>query len=202
MVERNTSEQIEASMTFTQHLWHIFKGKKPTFKQAKQEVLNYARKNNTQIPNYFESVMEIFEEERQSDLDEATIRQQPSQRAERQQQKILASNRKENQRNRANSQNWSYQHTQHLPQESIILNSIKHRPEGRAASFSQQRTGPEHLPYFSMLPPQTRQELRPQSPEHSSRSFQANPNPSSFQVKFNYQPTQRVSRQPTSSNTN
>jgi hypothetical protein len=47
-------------MTFTQHLWHTRKGKKLNFKEAKQEVIQYAKKNNTQIPNYFESVMGIF----------------------------------------------------------------------------------------------------------------------------------------------
>lgn len=47
-------------MTFSQYLWHIYKGKKINFKQAKLEVINYAKKNHTQIPNYFESVLSLF----------------------------------------------------------------------------------------------------------------------------------------------
>jgi hypothetical protein len=39
-------------MTFTQYLWKNGK-QKLTFKQAKQEIINYAKTNLTEIPNYF-----------------------------------------------------------------------------------------------------------------------------------------------------
>ena len=40
-------------MNFSQYIWRMHKDKKLTFKQAKQEIINYATKYDTQIPNYF-----------------------------------------------------------------------------------------------------------------------------------------------------
>ena len=49
-------------MTFSQHIWRVHKDRKLTFKQAKQELINYAVRNNTEIPNYFESVMILIDD--------------------------------------------------------------------------------------------------------------------------------------------
>ena len=49
-------------MTFLQHIWRVHKDRKLTFKQAKQELINYAVRNNTEIPNYFESVMILIDD--------------------------------------------------------------------------------------------------------------------------------------------
>lgn len=52
-------------MTFNQHLWKYGK-QKLNFKQAKQEVINYAKLNRVDIPNYFESVLHIFNDDKGS----------------------------------------------------------------------------------------------------------------------------------------
>jgi hypothetical protein len=61
-------------MTFTQHLWKNGK-QRMNFKQAKQEIINYAKINSTEIPNYFQSVLDIFNEEKPSELDGSVLRQ-------------------------------------------------------------------------------------------------------------------------------
>lgn len=61
-------------MTFNQHLWKYGK-QKLNFKQAKQEVINYAKLNRVDIPNYFESILHIFNDDKGSELD-ASIRQE------------------------------------------------------------------------------------------------------------------------------
>jgi len=68
-------------MTFTQHLWKNGK-QRLNFKQAKQEIIAYAKLNNTQLPNYFESVLSVFNEERPSELEEGTLRQEQVRRDE------------------------------------------------------------------------------------------------------------------------
>lgn len=62
-------------MTFTQFLWKNGK-QKLTFKQAKQEIINYAKANLTEIPNYFESVLNIFNEDKPSELEDASVMRQ------------------------------------------------------------------------------------------------------------------------------
>ena len=70
MIEKNTTEEIQVDMTFSQYLWKVGKNKKVGFKQGKQEIINYAKKYNTQIPNYFESIMMLIQDKHQSELDE------------------------------------------------------------------------------------------------------------------------------------
>lgn len=131
MIERNTSEEIEASMTFTQHLWKNYKGKKLTFKQAKQEIIVYAKKNSTLIPNYFESIMSLIEDHPDSDTDLHNNPQQLTQRARHEEDRIFTQNRINSTRPQQ-YQNGTRSNHFHVPQESIMVNS--HQPEirGRA----------------------------------------------------------------------
>jgi hypothetical protein len=98
MIEKNTSDEIEADTTFSQHLWLVYKGRKVTFRAAKQEIINYARKNNAHIPNYFESIMALFEEEAPSEVDEPLPppKHHLTQRAKHEEDRIYAANRELN----------------------------------------------------------------------------------------------------------
>lgn len=49
-------------MTVTNFIRLNNRAKGLTFKQAKQEVLSYADRYQTEIPNYFESVIGIFDD--------------------------------------------------------------------------------------------------------------------------------------------
>lgn len=49
-------------MTVTNFIRLNHRGKGLTFKQAKQEIINYAERYQAEIPNYFESVIGIFDE--------------------------------------------------------------------------------------------------------------------------------------------
>ena len=89
MVEKNTAEEIEANMTFTQHLRMTYKDRKIGFKQAKQEIIAYARKNEVEIPNYFESVMGMFIEEKPSEIEERDGHNEISQRARNEEDRII-----------------------------------------------------------------------------------------------------------------
>lgn len=62
VIEANTTEEIEPSMTFSDFLRHAYKGRGISFRQAKQELIKYAKKYETDIPNFFESVIGIFDE--------------------------------------------------------------------------------------------------------------------------------------------
>lgn len=62
LVEENTTESIEADMTVTAFLRMRNKNKGLGFKQAKQEVSKYAEKYGVEIPNFFESVIGIFDD--------------------------------------------------------------------------------------------------------------------------------------------
>ena len=42
-------------------MWKNHKERKIGFKLAKQELINYAKKNNTLIPSYFESIILLLE---------------------------------------------------------------------------------------------------------------------------------------------
>lgn len=61
IIETNTTEDIEPSETLTEFIWHNHKSRGLGFKLMKQEVINYAQKYGTDIPNYFDSVIGIFE---------------------------------------------------------------------------------------------------------------------------------------------
>lgn len=67
IIETNTTDDIEPSETFTEFIWHNHKSKGLGFKFMKQEVINYAQKHNTDIPNYFDSVIGIFDEAQEND---------------------------------------------------------------------------------------------------------------------------------------
>jgi hypothetical protein len=71
IIETNTTEDIEPDETFTEFIWHYHKSKGLGFKLMKQEVINYAQKYNTDIPNYFDSVIGIFDEAQENDELEA-----------------------------------------------------------------------------------------------------------------------------------
>lgn len=62
IVELNTVDDIDATMTFEEYLKEVHKGRGLDFQIAKQELLNYATQEQTEIPNYFESVIGIFED--------------------------------------------------------------------------------------------------------------------------------------------
>lgn len=53
IVEENTTEDIEASMTVTDFIRQNHKGKGLNFKSAKQEIITYAENYNADIPNFF-----------------------------------------------------------------------------------------------------------------------------------------------------
>ena len=76
-------------MTFLQHIWRVHKDRKLTFKQAKQELINYAVRNNTEIPNYFESVMILIDDNPRSEMDDFD-----AERTRREEERILAENRR------------------------------------------------------------------------------------------------------------
>jgi hypothetical protein len=44
IVESNTVDEIEASMTFSEYLKQTYKGRGLSFHLAKQELLNYAKR--------------------------------------------------------------------------------------------------------------------------------------------------------------
>lgn len=77
-------------MTFSQHIWRVHKDRKLTFKQAKQELINYAVRNNTEIPNYFESVMVLIDDNPRSEQDDFDVERTRREEEER----ILAENRR------------------------------------------------------------------------------------------------------------
>lgn len=62
-------------MTFTQYLLRNGK-QRLSFKQGKQEIINYAKANHTEIPNYFESVLNIFNEDKPSEIEDASMTRQ------------------------------------------------------------------------------------------------------------------------------
>lgn len=49
-------------MTVTDFIRHNHKGKGLNFKSAKQEIIAYAETYNADIPNFFESVIGIFDD--------------------------------------------------------------------------------------------------------------------------------------------
>lgn len=63
LVEENTSQDVEPGMSVLDFIRHNHKGKALSFKLIKQEIINYAQKYDAEIPNYFESVIGIFDEE-------------------------------------------------------------------------------------------------------------------------------------------
>lgn len=75
LVERNTTESIEADMTVTAFLRLRNRNKGVSFKQAKQEISNYAEKYSVVIPNFFESVIGIFDDDNEEN---SRIEERPS----------------------------------------------------------------------------------------------------------------------------
>lgn len=63
MIEENTTEEIEAEMGVSDYIRMKHKGKGLGFKKCKEEIINYAQKYQVNIPNYFESVIGIFDDE-------------------------------------------------------------------------------------------------------------------------------------------
>lgn len=63
LVESNTTESIEADMTVSAFLRMRNRNKGLSFKQAKQEISKYAERYNVEIPNFFESVIGIFDDD-------------------------------------------------------------------------------------------------------------------------------------------
>jgi hypothetical protein len=62
IIELNTVDDIDATMTFEEYLRQTHKGRGLDFQNAKSELLNYAAQEQTEIPNYFESVIGIFDD--------------------------------------------------------------------------------------------------------------------------------------------
>lgn len=200
MVEKNTAEEIEANMTFTQHLRMIYKDRKIGFKQAKQEIIAYARKNEVEIPNYFESVMGMFIEEKPSEIEERDGHNEISQRARNEEDRIIKENRQLNKHLLSERQRemrdrgipMESDHSINNVQESVIYNSAHGQPLiSKAHSYqkfqseNEVRPASYTLPTFSgsFNPSNTQlQATRTTSPmiPLANRSNQ------NFQVKFNY----------------
>ena len=64
------------------------RGKNMGFRHAKQEIINYAQKYDTNIPTYFQSIMMVIDEKRQQDWEE-----EESERVREEEKKILERNR-------------------------------------------------------------------------------------------------------------
>ena len=75
LIEDNTSQDVEPGMSVMDFIRHNHKGKGLSFKTIKQEIINYAQKYDAEIPNYFESVIGIFDEEEGTDNDELSAQQ-------------------------------------------------------------------------------------------------------------------------------
>jgi hypothetical protein len=76
MVEENTARDGDQGVTVTEYMRRNQRGRGMTFKQAKLEVVSYAEEFQTEIPNYFESVVGIFDEEA-SEKDEPSAQPPP-----------------------------------------------------------------------------------------------------------------------------
>lgn len=76
MVEENTARDQEPGVSVREYLWRNQRGRTMTFRQAKVEVLAYAEQFHAEIPNYFESVVGIFDEA--AEEEEGSSAQPPS----------------------------------------------------------------------------------------------------------------------------
>lgn len=61
LIEDNTSQDVEPGMSVLDYIRQNHKGKGLSFKMIKQEIINYAQRYDAEIPNYFESVIGIFD---------------------------------------------------------------------------------------------------------------------------------------------
>jgi hypothetical protein len=62
IIEENTAKDIEPDLSVSDFIRCNHKGKPLNFKLIKQEIINYAQNYDAEIPNYFESVIGIFDE--------------------------------------------------------------------------------------------------------------------------------------------
>jgi hypothetical protein len=72
MVEENTARDHEPGVSVAEYMRRNQRGRGIGFQQAKQEVVAYAEEFHAEIPNYFESVVGIFDEAGDEDEDQST----------------------------------------------------------------------------------------------------------------------------------
>ena len=67
MIETNTSDEIDPELSFSQYVRRQHAGEGVDFLSAKQAVVDYAHDHQTDIPNYFESVIDICLDKHQTE---------------------------------------------------------------------------------------------------------------------------------------